>query len=221
MTARKATTLVALGLLTLVGAYVVWFHAPAWRGLVKLCAYTVVSNVYISVLPHEPALIFYGKSMGAFWAMVGATVGAFLSGVIDHETLTRVLNIGKVRRLYVDRRIYKVSARWYGRRPFLTIVVAALTPIPFYPVKFLALSESYPLGRYLLALIVGRAPRYYLYAWLGDVLDVPNWAIIAAFAAMILAGVGGKLREKWTGRASGSAPAKVAELDATGPPASD
>ncbi|MBT5713563.1 VTT domain-containing protein, partial [Candidatus Poribacteria bacterium] len=200
MTARKATTLVALALCALVGAYVVWFHAPEWRGLVKLCGYTVVSNVYISVLPHEPVLLFYGKTIGPFWTMVAATVGAFLSGVIDHETLTRVLNIGKVRKLYVDRKIYKVAARWYGKRPFLTIVVAAVSPVPFYPVKFLALSNSYPQGRYLLALVCGRAPRYFLYSWLGEVLDVPNWAILGAFGAMVLLGVVGKLRETWKRR---------------------
>ena len=178
---------------TLVGAAATWLFAPYGVDLVKLAAYTVVSNVYIAVLPHEPVLIFYAKAIGPFWAMVGATAGALVSGVIDHETLTRVLNIKRVRGLYENRRIYKASARWYAKRPFWTIVVAALTPIPFYPVKFIALSESYPARRYLLALIVGRAPRFYVYAWLGDAFAIPDWLIIGAFLAMVAPAVVVKL----------------------------
>jgi uncharacterized membrane protein YdjX (TVP38/TMEM64 family) len=189
MTVRRAATLLGSACATLLAAALTWFYGPHGVELVKLGAYTVVSNIYISVLPHEPVLIFYGKAMGPFWAMVGATVGAFVSGIIDHETLTRVLNIQKVRGLYENRRIYQVSARWYAKRPFLTIVVAALTPIPFYPVKFLALSASYPLPRYLLALIVGRAPKFYLYGWLGEALDIPNWVIVGAFVALVAPGV--------------------------------
>jgi membrane protein YqaA with SNARE-associated domain len=194
MTARRTVGLAALTAATLAAAYVGWFQAPEFRGLVKLCAYTVVSNVYISLLPHEPVLFYYGKVVGPFAAMLAATTGALLSGVIDHETLTRLLNVHRVRRLYADRRIYKVCVRWYARRPFWTIVVAALTPVPFYPVKFLALSDSYPRGRYLLALVVGRAPRYYIYSWLGAEFAIPNGVIVGAFAAMMIPPLVGAIR---------------------------
>lgn len=196
MTARGITMLAGLAVATLATAAITWFQAPELRGLVKLGAYTLISNVYISVLPHEPVLFYYGKTMGPFAAMIAATVGAFLSGVVDHETLTRLLNVQPVRSLYANRRVYKACVRWYAKRPFWTIVLAALTPIPFYPVKFLALSHSYPLGRYLLALVVGRAPRYYLYSWLGAELNIPNGIIIGAFAAMMAPALIGTLRER-------------------------
>ena len=37
--------------------------------------------------------------------------------------------------------------------------MATLTPVPFYPVKFLALSSGFSEARYLSALMVGRLPR--------------------------------------------------------------
>ena len=212
MTARRNAGIAALTAATLAAAYIGWFLVPEFRGLVKLCVYTVVSNVYISLLPHEPVLFYYGKVFGPFAAMLAATTGAFLSGVVDHGTLTRLLNVRKVRHLYADRRIYKTCVRWYGRRPFWTIVVAALTPIPFYPVKFLALFASYPRGRYLLALVVGRAPRYYVYSWLGAEFAVPNGVIIGAFAAMMLPPLVGVLRGR-----RGRCEAETAHADAKPP----
>ncbi len=209
MTARRAAALVGVVGAAL-GAGATWLYAPHGVELVKLAAYTVVSNSYISVLPHEPVLIFYGKTLGPFWAMVSATIGAVLSGVIDHQTLTRVLNIQKVRGLYEHRRIYKASVLWYAKRPFWTIVVAALTPIPFYPIKFIALSARYPASRYLLALVVGRAPRFYVYAWLGERLDIPNWVIVGGFVAMVVPAAVAKL---WRSVAGSRAP--------TGTPARD
>ena len=59
MTARRNAGIAALTAATLAAAYIGWFLVPEFRGLVKLCAYTVVSNVYISLLPHEPVLFYY------------------------------------------------------------------------------------------------------------------------------------------------------------------
>jgi ribonucleoside-triphosphate reductase len=60
-----------------------------------------------------------------------------------------------------------------------------LTPLPFYPIKFLSISDGYPLKRYLTALVVGRTPRYYLIAYVGYVLNLPNWSLVT-LALLIL-----------------------------------
>jgi uncharacterized membrane protein YdjX (TVP38/TMEM64 family) len=65
--------------------------------------------------------------------------------------------------------------------------VTGFTPIPFFPFKFLSFSLHYPLWKYLSALLLGRFPRYLLLAWVGYVIHIPGWLLIAIFGGAILA----------------------------------
>jgi uncharacterized membrane protein YdjX (TVP38/TMEM64 family) len=76
-----------------------------------------------------------------------------------------------------DHRAVQRSVYWFGRKPMLAIVVFAVTPLPFWAVRLVALMAAYPLGRFMVATAIGRLPRLYFYAWLGDLLVVPAWAL--------------------------------------------
>jgi membrane protein YqaA with SNARE-associated domain len=125
-----------------------------------LFAYAFVSNVAMSVVPHEPVVIWYG----AHWGIVSrvATQPVLASGFV-----------GKIRRLFY-------------RAPFAVIAVSGLTPLPAWPVKAAAFAERYPMGPYLAAVAAGRFPRYVLLAWLGFVVSVPNWVLVALVLVMFL-----------------------------------
>jgi uncharacterized membrane protein YdjX (TVP38/TMEM64 family) len=88
---------------------------------------------------------------------------------------------------YKEKAWYQKAARLFMKYPFAVIVVAGFTPIPFFPFKFLSFSLRYPLARYLIALLVGRFPRYVLLAWIGHVIQIPTWLLIAVFGGAILA----------------------------------
>jgi membrane protein YqaA with SNARE-associated domain len=162
--------------------------APNHKGLVWLYLYSIPSHLYISVLPHEPVLLLIGKSYNLFLVALAAGVGTCIAGFIDYETLTPVLKHRIIKKLYFDKQFYKKSVRFFYKAPFWVIVIAALTPIPYYPFKFLSIASGYPEERYLLALFVGRVPRYFYLATAGSLLDIPNWILLMLFVGMFLIG---------------------------------
>jgi len=85
---------------------------------------------------------------------------------------------------YKDKKFYKKSVGYFNRWPFATLLVAGFTPIPFFPFKFLSFSVGYPMWKYVTALLVARFPRYYIYAWLGSTIPIPNWILIASVAVI-------------------------------------
>ncbi len=78
----------------------------------------------------------------------------------------------------------------FARGPFVTTVVFAFTPLPFWVARILAILDGYSFPRYLLASLVGRLPRIFFYAWLGNALRLPTWALVAVIvggpAAIVL-----------------------------------
>lgn len=149
-----------------------------------LAFYAIPSNTALSVFPHEPVLIYYGK-FGVLWIVaLAATVGNLVAALMDHAVFVPVLNHRSLRG-YKEKPIYRRAMRLFGRAPFATVAAASFAPVPFWPVKFLSFSGGYPLGRYLAAILVGRFPRYYLLAWLGAVLAIPTWVLIAVFVTIL------------------------------------
>ncbi|MFZ5518432.1 MAG: VTT domain-containing protein [Candidatus Zhuqueibacterota bacterium] len=193
---KKYVYFILILVLSAIGSLLIWKYRPDMRGIVWLYLYSIPSHVYISFLPHEPVLLYYGKEFNIFAAVAAASLGTLIAGFIDYETLTPLFRHRKVKKLYDDKRLYTKSVDFFYKSPFAMIVIAGFTPIPFYPFKFLSIATGYPLSRYLLALFAGRCPRYFILIWLGYTFNVPNWLLIVAFIAMLLWGVWGYWREK-------------------------
>ncbi len=89
------------------------------------------------------------------------------------------------------------SVRWgirlFGRSPFWMVVVFAFTPLPFFAARALAILYRYPLPRFLAATLVGRAPRYLIYAWFGDALHVPTWMLVTVIFGTAAVVIGSRL----------------------------
>jgi len=89
------------------------------------------------------------------------------------------------------------SVRWgirlFGRSPFWMVVVFAFTPLPFFVARALAILYRYPLPRFLLATLVGRAPRFLIYAWFGDALHVPTWMLVTVIFGTAAVVIGSRL----------------------------
>jgi len=148
------------------------------EGYLYLFLYSIPSNTAISVFPHEPVLIWYGTIANMWLASLAATGGTMVSGWLDHRVFVPVLNYTKITS-YKKSRFYTKMTGIFMRYPFATLVATGLTPIPFWPFKFLCFSIHYPLWRYLAALAVGRFPRYLFLAWVGAKFEVPAWILIA------------------------------------------
>ena len=140
---------------------------------VTLFAYAFVSNVALAVLPHEPAVIWYGARLGVWPTALVATAGTVAAALVDHRIFVPVIRRAAARRRSRAADPGPAAQAWlrlFARGPFATIALSGLTPLPFFPFKALAFATGYPLGRYLAAVTARSLPRYLLLAWLGGAL---------------------------------------------------
>ncbi|HSG82885.1 MAG TPA: VTT domain-containing protein [Gemmatimonadota bacterium] len=147
------------------------------HGYLYLFFYSIPANTAISVFPHEPVLILYGKFANLWMTAVAATGGTIVAGWLDHRVFVPVLNHSKLIG-YKDSRFYKKMTDMFMKYPFVTLLITGFTPIPFWPFKLLVFSIHYPLWKYVTALVVARFPRYLFLAWAGSMFDIPNWVLI-------------------------------------------
>lgn len=148
-----------------------------------LLGYALLSNVAISVLPHEPAVIGAGAELGIWPTALIATAGTLLAAGVDLWLFAPAL----ARRGGNATGLLARMLAGFARAPFAVLVLASLTPLPFWPFKALAFASGYPRVRYLAAVAVGRLPRYALLAWLGQTLALPWWAIVGTSLLLVAA----------------------------------
>ena len=150
-----------------------------------LFAYAFVSNVAMALVPHEPVVLWYGARYGVWLTAVIATLGTVAAAWVDHRAFVPLIRRVQHTPFFAEGTVGWLRAR-FARAPFAVLTVSGITPLPFFPFKAMAFAEHYPLGRYLAAVAAGRFPRYLLLAWLGVVISIPTWALIALFAVMLL-----------------------------------
>ncbi len=147
--------------------------------------YSIPSNCAISLFPHEPVLVWYGKFVNPWHLSIAATIGTMVAAFLDYRFFVPLLNLSYSTK-YKSHRYYKKAHYWFYKIPFLSLIIAGFSPIPFAPFKFMVFSSKYSFWKYLLAVTVGRLPRYFLLAFAGFKLQIPGWIIFGSFAAMLL-----------------------------------
>ncbi len=191
---------------------------PGYRGVLWLALYTIPSHMFVSPLSHEPVLLYFSKSYSATLCTVASTVGCLVAGMWDYWLFVPLMHHPRIRSKYADMSLYQKSVRLFRKSPFWALVLAGFTPFPFYPVKFLSITDHYPLKKYLLSLFVGRTPRYWLTAYLGYVLQLPNWSLVALALLFLVFTIVQSRREAKKKRAANTATANDAFPTPTNPP---
>ena len=163
--------------------YFIWRAEPKYAGIVIYFFYTIPANSFLS-LPHEPAVLYYAKIYSPALLAVLGGIATCLACFIDYEVLTPIFRLQRVSKIK-ETYFYKKCIHYFNKLPFVTIAVVGLTPIPFYPVRILAISSEYSIRKYMLSVFIGRVPRYYILAKFGQILRIPNWIIILLFVVMI------------------------------------
>ena len=169
-------------------------HLPA-TPTALLFAYVFLSNIALAVVPHEPAIIWYGPRLGVWTTTLVATAGTVLAAVVDHRVLAPL--IGPMARqrsgsspLSAARSGGPGVSTWperlVRRFPVATIALSSMTPLPFFPFKALAFATGCPAGKYTAAVAARCVPRYALLAWLGATVRVPVWAMVALFVLLMV-----------------------------------
>jgi uncharacterized membrane protein YdjX (TVP38/TMEM64 family) len=137
-----------------------------------LVSLTLLSNgPYSPLLPisYEPILMTFGQlyhpvlvgALGVAGTLAVEYVNYRLYGAAIHSRPLTALR---------EHRVARRVAGWFRAQPFLTVVVVAFTPIPFWIARILASMTRYSIPRYLVAIAIGRFPRLVLYAAVGLVI---------------------------------------------------
>jgi uncharacterized membrane protein YdjX (TVP38/TMEM64 family) len=166
----ETSTWTGLGSLALLSA---WCHGPA--------------SPFLPVA-FEPVLLAYGRM---YPPLTVALVGAAASIVAE---AVNYLGYGYLLRHRRLRRVQQVSTRvtaWFARHPFLTCLLAASTPVPDWSVRILGALARYPARRYLLAFALGRVPKFWFIATVGQAVRINPWALAAVVFALLVVAYGG------------------------------
>ncbi|UCH83483.1 MAG: VTT domain-containing protein [Candidatus Latescibacterota bacterium] len=179
---------VSAGFVGLAAALVFWAF-PHLRDAVGLALYTIPSHMFVSPFNHEWLLLLVAKSNPALWCALASLAGCLIAGMWDYWLFIPLIHHPRIRPKYSRTGLYQKSVALFRKWPFWALVIIGLTPVPFYPIKFLAIADNYPLKKYLLALIVGRTPRYYALAYVGQELRLPTWSLLALALAILVFGI--------------------------------
>ena len=163
----------ALGAAALFGLLcgAVVLYDPRYTQLAIYALYAIPAHLLISFLPHEPALWIAARLYPAIVVAIVGTSATLVAIVLDYWLIGWLVNHHLVKPVVQESRWFTFASRWFRKAPALLIAGSALAPVPFYPVKIMAIAADYPLRRFMAALIVGRLPRFYFLARFLSELD--------------------------------------------------
>ncbi len=181
------------------GLLVVWLASPALRhskSLWVLFFYCFPSQFVLAALPHEPVILFFGKFYPAWVVALTATAGTLITEVINYTIFESLADLKTFQRICRGRLVCRL-VDLFRKAPFPTLWIAGLTPVPFYPFRFLVAAARYPLPLYALAVVLSRIPRFFLLAFLGRAFAVPNGVIIGLFVTLLISALVPFVRERF------------------------
>ena len=127
---------------------------PDYRDLSLLFFYSIPSNSFIP-FPHEPALVYFGRSYHPAVAALAAVAGTMIACFVDYRAVNFAFRNARIRRTR-ESDVYKGAVYYFLKAPFFAIWFAALVPfIPFYIFRILSPASGYPLHRYVVAVFFG------------------------------------------------------------------
>jgi len=174
----------AWGSLFLLINLIIFLFYPELEQWIYYLFYMLASTSFIAI-PHEPIVLFYGKIYGIWLPFIFAIIPTILGCYIDYLVLTPVLNhqiFNKIK----ESKFYIKTVGYFNNLPFTTILLIAMTPVPFYPVRILSIASGYSAVKYSMAVLLGRFPRYLLLAAGGKILNIKDEYLILILLLLLL-----------------------------------
>lgn len=181
--------------------------APGTAGMVVFALIAIWMNGPSAVVVpagFEPMLLLFGEMYDPLLVAVVGTLAATYIEFFNYHMFRGVLGLSLLRPVR-ENRVTRWAVSLFIRQPFFAVWLMAWTPIPFTVARVLSAISRYPIERHLLALTLGRFPRFWLFAVLGDALDIPSLVIWGFLALMLLLGTG-LVAWRWTVRRQGPKP---------------
>lgn len=182
-------TLIFIGqilfVLILLVIWLSWSDLKTSRSLWVLFFYSFPSEFLIAVVPHEPVLLYFAKFYTPLTIALIAASGTLLTESLNYSVFSYVSDWNILKKFQKKKTVNKIIGL-FNRAPFLAIWIAGLTPIPFYPFRFLVVMAHYPRWKYLLAVASSRTPRFFLLAWFGHEVHLSDEVLIILFIVLIV-----------------------------------
>ncbi len=185
------TAIFVAEIIFVLGLFIWWFSSPKAqlsRSLLILFLYCFPAEFIIAAVPHEPVLLYFAKFYSPFLIALVSAAGTVLAEALNYTAFNYVVDLKSFKKIREGRAVRKTVAL-FNRAPFLALLIAGATPVPFYPFRFLVVFGHYPLRKYLLAVFLSRTPRFFLLALFGEFLKIPDSLIAVLFIFLILIGL--------------------------------
>jgi len=183
----------------------VWFGCPGIRSshnLWVLFFYNFPSQFLIAPVPHEPALLYFGKFYPPMLVTLFAISGTLCTELLNYTCFQFFADLQALQKIWENRWV-RFTVKLFKKAPFAALWVAGFSPIPFYPLRFLVVLAKYPAWKYLLAVLLSRTPRFYLIALAGNSIHISDLTLgIFFFCVTVLLNIPVvmKLWNNWKGK---------------------
>jgi len=154
------------------------------RNLWVLFLYSFPSEFLIAIVPHEPALLYFGKFYNPLTIALVAIAGTLLTEALNYSVFKFVADTNFFQKIR-HRKVVTKIVELFNKAPFVALLVAGFTPVPFYPFRFLVVIVRYPIWKYILAVFLSRTPRFYILALIGHAIKIPDYLLIALFIILL------------------------------------
>jgi membrane protein YqaA with SNARE-associated domain len=160
------------------------YFIPQYSKLFLLFLYSIPGQFIVAFIPHEPIIFYFSKYFSPLSVTLVTLLGTLFAECLNYMLVKMFFKIPRVDDLR-KHKTFKTATYYFLRMPFVSLTIAALTPVPFYPFRVIAPASEYSLTKYLLALIVGRTPRFYILAYFGYSISLSNEIIIVIFSLLL------------------------------------
>lgn len=181
----KKWAIYTLGLVLSLALGYLFLRGSRWSQLIGYFAYMSLATSLIP-LPLTPYVIALGKVFDPGLVALIGTLGNCLAAFIEYYCLTWFFSKSELQERIEANASYQKFADYFERAVFPCLLISALTPVPFEPFRLAAILIRYNITLYLLAVFIGRLPRYYFIAQLGNYFVIPNSYLIALLVVLLI-----------------------------------
>ena len=147
--------------------------------------YNFPSQFLVAIVPHEPVHLYFSKFYSPLVVTAVASAGTLLAEIINYSVFKFVGDLKPFNRIRHTRWVSRII-ELFKKAPFVALLVAGFTPVPFYPFRFLVVLAHYPLPKYALAVLLSRTPRFFLLALFGHIFKIPDYVLPIIFIALAI-----------------------------------
>ncbi len=171
------------GILGLLGIALVALF-PDTTPLVGFSIFTIWMTGPLSPLfptGYEPVLMVMSRAYAPLLVAAVGMVTQIYVEFLNYHLHRRLLALDAAESLRESSIVRKLQG-YFERHPFFTVWFCAWSPIPYWTVRVLAPLAGYPVGRYMVATVLGRFPKLWIFAALGLYWQAPSDALLLGVA---------------------------------------